>query len=345
MIPKSDIDKIIFRYLSNQADFEDINILREWLKADPVNKEVFENIFKYWNTSRFVVDAKDKNEAYTGLLKKINFPGKPKNIASFRKEQKREVGRYLRVAAVIAFLLALAISIHFISGTQAVDDVVAMVKNENPGGQKSTIRLPDGSTVWLNAKSSISYPETFSDTIRRVKLSGEAFFDVVTNPDKPFIVDVDGLNVTVLGTKFNIKAYPEDVRTNVSLVSGKVKIGKPATETGAASYFLLPGEDLEYNRREGTAQKKRFDVSSVTSWKDGVLVFANDSFNSFKKKLELWYGVEVLVVGQPTSDFIVTGKFKNENMENVLRALQFGRDFKFDIDRKVLTLKFNAMKN
>lgn len=344
MTEDSNIDKIIFLYLADQANLEEINILREWIKRDAANREAFENISRYWNSAKIEIAARHKEVAYAELLKRVGLYTESQATTTKLKTQKISKLPFFSAAAIIVVSIFFSFLVYFFLEDQDLQNISdSVVVNENPAGQKSMINLPDGSTVWLNARSSISYTENFSDSVRKVKLSGEAFFDIVKDAGKPFTVDVEGLNINVLGTKFNVKAYPEDLQTNVSLVSGKVKVEKHKSRSGQNAYFLSPGEALEYSLVDGEIRKKTFNVVDVTAWKEGILVLNNDSFESFKKKLEMWYGVEVNVSGKPSDDFIVTGKFRNENMENVLRALQFSRDFEFDIEGKVLTIKFRNM--
>jgi len=344
-----DIDKIIFLHLSGEANLEEIQELRNWLNSGPQNKAEFENIAGFWKSSKIDFQAENKDEAFLSLLERINRSQNEVKELNHPYLSRKFNGRwksFIKVAAAVALMVSSIIAIELGINAKENDITVpekATVNKKNPLGQKSTIKLPDGSTVWLNAGSSISYPEKFDSSERRIDLKGEAFFDVKRDENRPFVVKVGDINVSVLGTRFNVRAFPEEVVANVSLVSGKVKVDRYGSDSQHESFFLDPGEEISYNEKSGEIVKQKFDIEDVTAWKDGIFILRDDSFASFVQKLERWYGVEVKVEGKPTDNFIVTGEFLNENMENVLRTLQFSRDFDFTIEDKLLTIKFKNM--
>ncbi len=345
MTDSHDIYRYIFLHLSGEANLEEIQELRKWLNSDPQNKEIFENIAEFWEHSKIEVEAKDKDEAFSLLLSRI----KPNN---HRNNKVKEIRRspspnkkwrgFQLVAAAILFV-SIAVFVVEMTADRSVEETethkMAIVQKQNQNGQKSIIKLPDGSTVWLNAGSSISYPEIFDSVERSVALEGEAYFDIQRDEKKPFIVKVGQMNVSVLGTQFNVKAFPNDNVANVSLVSGKVKVDKHESTDKYESYFLEPGEEIKYNKESGQIEKQKFDVGFVTAWKDGILIFDNDSFDSFIRKLKRWYGVDVNVTDPPDKKWHVNGHFENESLEEVLIGVQFTHDIEFKIENKTVTLK------
>ncbi len=345
MSDSHDIDRIIFLHLSGEANLEEIQELRRWINSDPRNKEVFENLAEFWKGSKIEVEAKNKETAFSALLVRIKRQDdeKVRHISSCRTPTSKNKWRGRRIVAAVIGLFLASIVFQYgiengVKASQAQE--TAIVNKQTPIGQKLSLKLPDGSKVWLNGGSSISYPEVFDSKERRVILEGEAFFDVQRDERRPLIVEIGSMYVSVLGTEFNVKAFPEEKMAKVALVSGKVKVDKYKSDSQYESFVLEPGEEITYSEASGEIEKQRFDLDYVTAWKDGTLIFHNDSFSSFVQKLERWYGVEVNVEGQPSDHFIVTGKFENENMENVLRTLQFSRDFEFTIEDKLLTIKF-----
>lgn len=345
MSAREEIDILIFKYLSDEANLEEIDLLRAWLDSDPENRRVFKLISSYWESSRFELSSNSTNEAYDILKKR---KGLKQDLAAHQQSihhhhtSDNHWKRVLQFAAVIALILSVGLLLYYnIEETKlTTETTIATIVKQNPRGQKSKITLPDGSTVWLNAHSSIQYPEKFEGKLREVNLIGEAFFEIVHNEHKPFIVETKDMNISVLGTSFNVNAYPENASAKIALVSGKVKVNNFKNADAPNEVILEPGESIQYNADNGAVTKSLFDVDYATGWKEGMFVLKNDSFQSFITKLENWYGVSVSIEGHPSESFIVTGKFQNENMENVLRALQFSRDFDFKIDGKMLTLKF-----
>lgn len=207
------IDKIIFLHLSGEANLEEIQELRRWLNSNPQNKEVYENMAMFWKNSKIELQAGGRDEAFSTLLERIkqNRSGNVKHIYPYPPFKTKNRGKNLRrIAAVIALLLVSVASIKVIENLEAVEEQsteIAMVNKQNPIGQKSMIKLPDGSTVWLNAESSISYPEYFDKDERRIKLKGEAFFDIRKDENRPFIVEVNNIDVSVLGTQFILRHF------------------------------------------------------------------------------------------------------------------------------------------
>lgn len=216
---------------------------------------------------------------------------------------------------------------------------IEIKKAFNPEGRKSRIALPDGSMVNLNAESTLLFPAEFNDSLRIVELKGEAFFDVVENKNKPFIVKTNDIETRVLGTTFNVRAFEDEKEINVALVSGKVRVTAPGkTTTQNKNHILLPGEKLTYNKSEASYVKSPFDITEETGWKDEILVFKNTDFKDFITLLERWYGVEINVTNAPEKKWSVNGRFKNESLEEVLIGVQFTYEIEYEIENKIVTL-------
>jgi ferric-dicitrate binding protein FerR (iron transport regulator) len=203
----------------------------------------------------------------------------------------------------------------------------------NGKGQTSKISLPDGSTVWLNAGSSIEYPENFSDTLRKIKLIGEAYFDVHKDSLRPFIVEAGHLKTTVLGTSFNISNYAEDEVAEVSLVTGKLNVVQENN-----SEILLPGNEVLFNKSNSHFMKHSVDINKMARWKEGILVFDHEALHSVVAQLERWYDIRINFSGEPLPDWKFTGTFDNESLRNVLEVLCFGKNLNYKIKNKEVTL-------
>lgn len=242
-----------------------------------------------------------------------------------------------RWAAVI--LLFVAAGTYFILNNirseQPGSDVSEIVKS-TPKGQKSRIQLSDGTILYLNAESEILYREEFEEDKRIVHLKGEAYFEVARDESRPFSVVSGNITTTALGTSFNVEAYPETNAVKVSLVSGKVKVA-----SGEHLVNLLPGEAASYNTIDSGLQKNNFNKDKVMAWKDGVLILDDDDLEAVIHKLERWYGVKVQVEGRPSEDKLISGRFDNESLENVLKSIGFTIKFNYKIDDREVKLIFN----
>jgi ferric-dicitrate binding protein FerR (iron transport regulator) len=208
----------------------------------------------------------------------------------------------------------------------------------NPPGQRAMIYLPDGSTLWLNAQSSIEYEKNFSDTVRSLRLVGEAFFMVKKNPEKPFIVYAGNTQITALGTSFNVEAYEGDDEVNVSLEQGLVMVRKQ-NQLEKSGVLLHPGDMAIVPSHGNEILVSSLDPISAFAWKDGDIIFKNAQFDEVIHKLERWYGVKFHYNEKPANNWRFTGTFHNEYLENILEAISFGERIDYEINGKYVQLK------
>jgi transmembrane sensor len=160
---------------------------------------------------------------------------------------------------------------------------------ETPRGRQYLVVLPDGTKVWLNAGSSITYPIAFTGKVRSVKLTGEAYFAVVHNARRPFFVDANGQTVQDVGTEFNVNAYRDEPTVITTLVKGSVKVIH-----GQNSQILSPGQQSMLDRANGQMQVQKADLEQALAWKNGNFVFEHDSIASIMRKVSRWYDVDVV---------------------------------------------------
>jgi ferric-dicitrate binding protein FerR (iron transport regulator) len=222
---------------------------------------------------------------------------------------------------------------------ESLQDNVASIVRENQKGQKTRIFLPDGSTVILNSSSKLVYPSGFTNDKREVFLSGEAFFDVTKDSLRPFFVRTEEITARVLGTSFNVRAYPDDMEETIALVTGKVLVsGKRINKD---SVLLLPGESAKLMRGTEIITKGTFDFEEEILWKDGILCFKDEPFNDVISQLERWYGVNITIANHPEKDLIVNGRFENEYLDNVLQSMAFTAHFDFQIEGSNINISFS----
>jgi hypothetical protein len=161
-----------------------------------------------------------------------------------------------------------------------------------PYGSHSNITLADGTHVWLNAGSRLIYPSRFVDRTREVFLSGEAFFDVRKNEKQPFVVKTADMQVEVLGTRFNVTAYPEDFAVQTVLAEGSVEIKSALAGRRAKGVLLKEGELAYFNKKTKETRTQNVDVTEYTLWTQGLFKFSNTDFNRITKKLERFYNIQ-----------------------------------------------------
>lgn len=274
--------------------------------------------------------------AYTVAQQKIN---------TSKAHTKQGISSWLvKIAASVIFIIGMLYA--FMDNTHKdvpqAEQVYKEVIKDNPSGQKLTVFLADGSKVMLNAGSKIRYSEPFHPDRREVSLVGEAYFEVAKDSLRPFQVVSGELATTALGTSFNIAAYPTEDCIQVSLTSGKVKvdfyerIGHDSSEV----FFLLPGEQIGFNRQKQSLTKRAFDREKVLAWKEGIIYLENEDQATVVRMLERWYGTQVKVEGKSAADWSVTARFDNQSLKSVLTSLSYTMGFEFKIREDHVLIKY-----
>ncbi len=235
---------------------------------------------------------------------------------------------FMRVAAILFVpLLVASVWLFSVHGSKLTVGGFATQEIFNPAGVRSEIVLPDGSKVWLNAESSIHYKVPFDSKTRTVKLKGEAFFDVKSEKNKPFRVESGDLNVTVLGTRFNFKAFPDDKEIEVVLVEGKVRLA----QTGAEKYegfVLSPGEIAVWDKMTKQTDISVANVEKHIGWFKGKLIFEECTLSEVARQLERWFGVEVKIADPEISGRKISTTFENESLYQILNLLELASPVK-----------------
>lgn len=205
-----------------------------------------------------------------------------------------------------------------------------------PKGGEFSLKLADGSTVWLNSESSLKFPVQFTSTCREVYLEGEAFFDIEKNEYAPFIVHSGDKTITVLGTRFNVSTYSEDPSWQVTLVQGKVAVQIANHE----EKILQPSEQYSLNNNTGEIEIKTVETELYTSWLDGKFYFKGYRFEDIVRKLERWYDFQMHYQQEEIKDMYFRGVInKHNSLESILQYLEETTNITFDINGKIITVK------
>jgi len=192
-----------------------------------------------------------------------------------------------------------------------------------PRGGEYQLVLPDGSRVWLNSETELSYTVPFKDNERRVELKGEAYFEVAHDKSKPFIVAAPSQTIRVLGTRFNVSAYAEDRRIVTTLVEGKVQVELDSGLKSTSKIVLKPNEQLVLNTETAEVEVKEVDTRVYTAWKDGRFVFRNEPLESLLKKISRWYDVDIDIDSSALESIHFTGNLpRYNNMNGLIKILQ-----------------------
>lgn len=221
----------------------------------------------------------------------------------------------------------------YIPGHTQGNDIVYNTMSTPRGGQY-TLRLPDGTNVWLNAASSIRFPTVFAGKERKVEIKGEAYFEVAKNPKMPFRVLADDMEVEVLGTGFNINAYADETAKLTTLIEGSVKIIK-----GKSSALLRPGQQAKVNTNENIDLSNNVNVDEVIAWKKGLFLFNATNIESIMRQVSRWYDVDVDYKIPASSGLRFTGIVsRRDNVDQILKIMELTGLVHFKIDGKKITV-------
>ncbi|HEY5393391.1 MAG TPA: FecR domain-containing protein [Hanamia sp.] len=223
--------------------------------------------------------------------------------------------------------------LQYLPGQTANQEIVYNTMSTPVGGIYEVI-LPDGSKVWLNSSSSVTYPTSFSGNERRVKITGEAYFEVAHDKTKPFHVSVNEMDVEVLGTHFDINSYDNEPSIKTTLLEGKVKVSK-----GGSEVLITPGEQVVAGKstNELSIKKDGVNLDKVVAWKNGKFIFLDDDINDIMRQLERWYGVSVTYHKNVTTEEFDGVISRNVNISQILDMLEKSGNVKFTIqDRNIL---------
>nr|WP_319271269.1 FecR domain-containing protein [uncultured Draconibacterium sp.] len=187
-----------------------------------------------------------------------------------------------------------------------------------PYGNHSTITLSDGTKVWINAGSRLIYPSRFTDKTREVLLVGEAFFDVSKMEDKPFVVKTPDIDIKVLGTQFNVSAYPDENVAHAVLTEGSVEISHKSQSVFERNIILKPGQLASYNKQNESTNIYDVDTEYFTSWKEGYLTFTNSDLNRVVKKLERYYNIHMKYLDPLDGSLRISGKLDISKEQDVV---------------------------
>ncbi len=204
-----------------------------------------------------------------------------------------------------------------------------------PKARVHNIVLSDGTKVTINAASSLQYPVFFNDESRLVKLTGEAYFNVAKDKNKPFIITTNGMNIEVLGTEFNVSSYGTDNEIVTTLIEGSVKV-----KVGTTEMTLQPGEQAILFKKKDTIAKKMVNTELFTSWKDGRYIFEYENLESVMKKIGRWYNVEIFYDDEQAKQYHFKGTLnKYDEIKNTLYIIELATNLEFEITKTTVLIK------
>jgi transmembrane sensor len=370
--------ELMGRKLSNEASAEELQELDHLLRTHADLHFSVQTITDLWQQGYNNPSNEDIQSAYDQHLQRMEQKGIALNkelhepatevpwlVEGSPKKSRRSIRLWALASAAILLLCAWWIFV-FDTHKPAAPIASEVVNSDATGeistryGTRTTQKLPDGSRVYLNAGSKLTFGKNFGESIREVTLTGEAFFDVVKNPEKPFVIHTSAIDIKVLGTQFNVKSYPTDKTTETSLLRGSVEV--VVKNRPNEKYVLKPNEKLVVlneqlkapagnsnyggggrllNKENIIAIKNltylQGDTSDIESaWIRNKLSVKDMPFSEMALTLERWYDVRFEFRNKKLEELFITGSFDNETLAQALEALQFSFAFNYEINDKTV---------
>lgn len=298
-------ENLLIRFLKCETTPEEEVAILDWLDADPENIKTLDRIDFQFNATVLHSEIQKDKAPKSRVKKLISFSA----------------------AAILA--VAIAIGNGVLQTRKMRTEMESLTTSISiPTGQRIDMTLQDGSRVWLNSNSTLEYPNIFRKADRQVKLSGEAFFDITKDPERPFIIETFACNIEVLGTKFNVEANASDSEFSAALLEGSIKL---TDKTTGANMLLKPGEKAELIH--GELRRSKITNPDEYLWTDGIISLQSSSFSELLKRFEKAYDVRFVV--KLTNEPVVHCKGKiriSDGINHAMEILQMGTDFEYAIN-------------
>ncbi|MDR1331432.1 MAG: FecR domain-containing protein [Tannerella sp.] len=320
------IPLLIAKFFEGGASEETRRRFGRWLTDDDLHNEKQEALLDIWENYTTLSDESTAEE-----LKKVR-----RRIARHDGRRWRTAVRHCAAAAAAIALLALGSALTRLFTADERDDVATvkepeLVEHFVPRGERRHITLSDGSEVWINSGSLLVYDREFTGSTRTIYLHGEANFSVARNAGKPFVVKTECMDITALGTVFNVQSYPGAVRSTAILESGKVQISMKQHEMHSV-VILAPNEQLVYDRNTDEVTTRRVEAAKRMQWTEGYMVFQGNTFDEVVQEIERHFGVAVIYDAARFRGRLFTLRFSpGEDVRQVFDVLREVGDFKYRI--------------
>lgn len=317
---------ILLHYLKGSISHSEQEELDKWLASDTENEKILLQVAALYHAQHSLdrIESRDVETAYQKTWEVIN-----------RNRQHKSVWRRPLWAAAAALLIVLSIPLIWkMTRSQQGDNQLYTLVSE-PGKRSTEFTLPDGTSVFLNANSKLSYTAGFNEKDRQVSLLGEGYFKVAKQKDKPFTVSTfdNRMKVNVLGTTFNVQAYPEDYLVQTTLIEGSVNVMILKKEGENTQQQLHPSEKITFNAHSGQIQVKQVDPTDEIAWMKGRLAFKDTPLPEVVRHLSLFYGIQFQIQSDKLKHYTFTGTFENASLSVVLDYMKIASDIDYTIKK------------
>ena len=327
MRTKIEIEKLLDDFFHNRIPVGYLEEAIRVLAEKPESVDIDQLMREHWRekSTLKMPNEKEFNVLLDNIHHRINLieekkirtlPGKRELKGKYVKM----IHKLTRVAAVLFIPLMVSSLLYFTKQINRNKETKNISYSEiyTPLAAKTKFMLPDSTKVWLNSGSTLKYPSSFTGKTREVSLTGEGYFEVSENPELPFVVKTAKIDVTALGTSFNVMAYPEDCKVKTTLVTGQVKVDKISTGT---SLYLKPSYQVVLDTNTGKMIVSQVDTRFYTSWKDGKLIFRNEPLEYVVYQLQRWFNCTIYIEDEGLRKFRYTGCIEMETLRELLELI------------------------
>lgn len=283
-------EELLIRYLNRKCSDEEVEYVRKWLMKSSANRRTLFELEQIWGVKMQIrfADEERIDKAYRRLSRELGFEKSEKARKATGLLLKFRVREWIKYAAILILASLLTVNLLHDGKERSLGYNTVIV----PKGQRVSLKLSDGTMVWLNAGSQFSYPSRFSQKYRKVSLEGEGYFEVTHSGKSPFTVELQKLNVRVLGTKFNVKAYKGEPYW-VALKEGSIEV---ATLDKKEKKRLMPNDQVYYTEQSGLLMVKSTHAVSANAWITGDLKFENKTLQEIIHSMERRYDVRIKII-------------------------------------------------
>ena len=321
----------VISYLKQSSASSGDEEVKQWL-TDPENEtQAREMLGLVWTENQ--ISLKEGSPDYNKMLGEVHHQIN-RHRKDHRPERKKRVSIPLlyRVAAVLVLPLLVTSAILLVSVYKSGTASGHYAEKEliTKPGTRMKIQLEDGTTVWLNDGTLIRYPEKFGKDERHVFIDGEAYFEVASNPDKPFVVENPMINTIVTGTSFNIRGYSSDRYFEATLAKGKIRLEKHGRQI-----MMKPGEQIQYDLSDGNILSRNVNPAIYSSWIDGKLILKDEPFRLAMLKLSRWYNADIVIQDAELKEFLLTATLEGEKIEQTLEHMAYALPVKYRLQKEI----------
>ncbi len=345
---------LMVRCLSGESSEREVSQLQAHLSVDNRTADTFEAFSKVWAVSDVAPATENPDEAIE-RLRELRSTGCGASIHTLpRRADRRAIrttsrggARYaLRVASVLAAVVALAVAVPYLFRSPA-PETPAPVQNvfATARGQRAVVQLTDGTRVQLNVNSRLTVPETFAENRREVYLEGQAYFEVATDSARPFIAHTRNAAVRVLGTTFDVRAYPDESGVEVVVAEGKVLFGglpdsSRLSQAVRDSVLLEKGQGGRLTAGGKIVHTRSADLRRLTAWTHGRLIFRDAPFEVVSRELERWYDLDIRLDAPPRSvNLLLNASFGEEPLSEILNAVSIALNLEYERTRREIVFR------